>query len=110
MKLKLIFLLSLFLSITACADTNSVAQRKAYWDNLVKTQIPVGSSIAELNSWAQKNSLKVVNKSESLITINLEYLSVESSVCKGFSISLEIVLYPNKNIQKESVNSFGNCL
>jgi hypothetical protein len=103
-------LLCLLPGLSICGP-NVVADRKAYWGKIVSAEVPVGTSEANLISWARGRSLDIVTgAAPTTRVIGLEYVPVSSSICKGFGISLEVTIAPAGTISKEVVRSLGNCV
>jgi hypothetical protein len=93
------------------ADADPVAERKAYWERIVRTEVPVGTPEAALIKWAHGRSLSVVaGSSASARVIGLETVPVRSLVCKEFGISLDVTIGSSGTISSEEVKTLGVCL
>ena len=112
MRHHTVFLLFLcVLPALAICGSNSVADRKAYWERTIGVEVPVGTTEVNLISWARGRSLNIVSGSAPTTrVIGLEYVPVSSMFCKGFGISLEVTITPTGNISGEVVRSLGICL
>jgi hypothetical protein len=108
---RFITLIVFLLPGLSSAEPNPVAERKAYWEKTVRTEIPLGTPEAALFAWARRRSLSVlVGSSASARLIGLETVPVRDLECKEFGISLDITIGPDDTITSETVKSLGICL
>ena len=100
------------LLVSSCAaHRNNVNERKLYWEGVVHSEIPVGSSYADVERWAKSRQLQLTTgQNPGEVTAGLEYVPVNDSVCKGFGMSLQLTLNAERNVAQELIRSFGNCL
>lgn len=91
---------------------NNVEERKRYWDEVVHSEIPVGSSYADVKHWAASRQLTIAEgQSAASLVAGLEYVPVNSVVCKGFGLSLWLTLDSElRNVTQETVKTAGSCL
>lgn len=100
------------LLVSSCATRhNNVEERKRYWEQVVHSELPVGSSYEDVKRWTDSRRLSIVEEqSAHTLVSGLEYVPVNDLVCKGFGLSLRLTFDPDRHVSQETVNSFGNCL
>jgi hypothetical protein len=77
----------------------------------LNSELPIGSCYADINRWADSRHLQLTpGQSPESLLAGLEYVPVNSLVCKGFGISLQLTLNSERRVTQESVSNFGNCL
>ena len=105
---------ALALCVVACASqpgSNPVSERKAYWEQAIRAEVPEGSSIESLKAWADGRSLKYDKEAgKTAFIIGLEYVPVASPVCNGYGVSLEALVNADGLVTKETVRTLGVCL
>jgi hypothetical protein len=106
------YLLASMLVVSSCTTgLNRVGERNRYWEGVVHSEIPTGSSYADVNRWADSRHLRLTpGQSPESLSAGLEYVPVHNLVCKGFEISLQLTLNAERSVTQESVSNFGNCL
>ena len=98
--------------LTACGSSGSqVRERQAYWERIVRSEVPVGTDREAALRWAAGKSINLTPSTEKHALIGaLEYVAVNDWVCKGWSISLELTLDASDVVSSEAVKTLGNCL
>ena len=98
-------------SMGCSSGRSSVDERKQFWENIVRAEVPLGTRFEDLRAWADRRSLTLTPAQEPRTYVaGLESVTVNGFVCKGFGISLEVVLAADGTVSRESVRSLGNCL
>jgi hypothetical protein len=88
-----------------------VRERQAYWERIVRSEVPVGTDRAAALRWAAGKSIELTLSTEKHALIGpLEYMPVNDWVCTGWSISLELILDASDVVASEAVKTYGNCL
>ena len=99
------------LSLGCSSERNSVDERKQFWEGIVRAEVPLGTRFEAVRAWADRRSLTLTPAQEPRTYVaGLESVTVNGYVCKGFGISLELVLAADDTVSRESVRSLGNCL
>lgn len=98
-------------SMGCSSERNSVDERKQFWEGIVRAEVPLGTRFEAVRAWADRRALTLTPAQEPRTYVaGLESVTVNDSVCKGFGISLELVLAADDTVYRESVRSLGNCL
>jgi hypothetical protein len=104
-------LMSALLMSSCTIRHNNVEERKRYWEEVVHSEIPIGSSFENVRRWTDSRRLSFVEEQNAhTLVAGLEYVPVNDLVCKGFGLSLRLTFDPDRHVAQETVNSFGNCL
>jgi hypothetical protein len=103
--------MAVFLVSSCVTQHNNVNERKLYWEDVVHSEIPIGSSYGDVERWAKSRRLQLApGQIPDEVIAGLEYVPVNDLVCRGFGISLQLTLDAERNVTQESIRSFGNCL
>jgi hypothetical protein len=110
--MKRLLLLVAALLLSSCStQRNTVEERRRYWETVVNSEIPIGSSYGDVKRWADSRRLSLLDEpSAGKLIAGLEYVPVNDHVCIGFGLSLQLTLNTERNVTQEKINSFGNCL
>jgi hypothetical protein len=101
------------LALTAGCTTghNRVAERKAYWEGVLRSEVPVGSAHAALTKWANARSIHLGDlDAEHQVHAGVEYIETHELFCRGWSIVLVFTLASDGTVSNEAVRTPGNCV
>lgn len=98
--------------LTACSSAGGkVRERKEYWQQVLRTEVPVGTQRATLEHWAQGRSIQLTYSTDSATARGpAEYVETNDLVCRGWALSLEFMLSADGKVSSETVETHGNCL
>jgi hypothetical protein len=106
-----ILMIGILLLLAACTNGNPHPDRKAYWNQVVSKEIPPGTDKETIESWANKNSKKLLyDQKTNHFTGNLEYVVLNNWVCKGYAVWIDISLDANNKATRVELKSMGICL
>lgn len=110
MKYKRILAVLLVLAAFTTEGSSVVADRKAYWEAKVHAEIPVGTSLADLQVWARRFAAHVPDTSNPKFMFELEAIPTKNLiVCNSYSILLEVEA-KDGTVSSESLLTRGICL
>ena len=98
--------------LTACATPkNPVHERQAYWQQVLSSEVPLGSDRAAVLKWAEGRSIHLAFSPEHhQLQGSVEYIPLHQLFCNGYSITLELTLAADDTVSRESVKTYGNCV
>ena len=98
--------------VSACTSSgNKVHERQAYWERIVRLEVPPGTHRDAVLTWAVGRSLNLTYSPETHdLRGPLEYVPVNDWVCRGWSINIVLTLDSADSVASEAVKTYGNCL
>jgi hypothetical protein len=104
--------LLLFFAVASCnSHGRVVSERKTYWENLLRADVPVGTDKSVVESWAAQHSISIRYESRNNELSGLaESIPVHDFVCSHWSIVLSLYLGANDKVEREYVEAMGTCL
>jgi hypothetical protein len=99
-------------SLVACTTAhNRVHERQVYWQEVMHSEVPVGSTRDALLAWANGRSIRLSDPDAAgRVYAGVEYIETHEWVCRGWSVTLEFILSSDGSVAKETVRTLGNCV
>jgi hypothetical protein len=101
-------------TLSACSISyDRVQERRVFWQQVIASEVPVGSDRVSLEDWALVRSIRLsihTSPSGTEILAGLESVPTDTWFCRSFGLSALFHLYSDGKILDETVRSLGSCV